>query len=108
MHINYYQSDFNLYVENCSSKKPLSILTSLKCNEISCCNKLSVEKLNCLIFCICICIRHLSILYTNMEVHVHNASAKYMVLRCHPCTKSEPLFCFNDNFKLLYCDIILH
>ena len=36
------------------AKALLSILTSLKCNEISCYNKLSVENFNCVIFCICI------------------------------------------------------
>ena len=41
-------------VENCSSKSLIVFLTSLKCNEISCCNKLSVENVNCVIFCICI------------------------------------------------------
>ena len=32
------------------AKALLSILTSLKCNEISCYNKLSVENFNCVIF----------------------------------------------------------
>ena len=50
MHINFYQPDFQSICRKLLNQKPLSILTSLKCNEISCCNKLSVENFNCVIF----------------------------------------------------------
>ena len=50
MHINYNQPDFQFIYRKLLNQKPLSIFTSLKCNEISCYKKLSLENFNCVIF----------------------------------------------------------